>query len=491
MTKSWLSFLAIANDLYPEKIAIIEDDKNISWSYAQLYEQTLKTLSLFKQMDIRKGDRVAIYAKNRVEHLTLLFASTYLGSILVPMNYRLSHNESLEILDKVKPKAIFYEEGFCENVSYPVIDLDKINYKDYEASRMVEEINIDLPNLMLFSSGTTGQPKGILLHGRMLLSNQENTCRSWKLRNDDITLISTPFFHTGGYNVLCLPLLKLGATVIIKRDFDADNVLEIIEKYNLTVYFGVPSIFNMIAESQNFKEAQLESIRFFVSGGASCPVSLIETYQKKNIIFKQGFGLSEVGPNCFLLEGHEAIRKVGSIGRPMPHTNVLLLKEDGHLAGVDEVGEVLLSGEHVCAGYFNENERFKSCLFDGYFKTGDLAKMDKDGFFYIVGRKKDMYISGGENVYPAEVEKKIMEHPEISDVVIVPTKSAKWGEVGVAYLQGNKELTIEELRVFLNEGLSRYKHPQHLVNIKKMPLLDNGKVDRNQIKQMALANFGQ
>ncbi len=202
-------------------------------------------------------------------------------------------------------------------------------------------------------------------------------------------------------------------------------------------------------------------------------------------MFKQGFGLTEVGPNCFLLDEKDAISKLGSIGRPMPHSKAMLVNDEGVEVGVDEVGELLIGGDHVCAGYFKEDERFKASLEQGLFKTGDLAKRDADGFYFIVGRKKDMYISGGENVYPAEVEKKIRGLDQIHEVAIVAVDDEKWGEVGYAFIRGDKEFSVEQLRELLNHDLSRYKHPHFIENIKEFPLLSSGKIDRKKLQAKA------
>lgn len=480
---SWISYLEQNFEKFADKVAIIDDDDGQTWTYNELLKETSRLSHFLKEKGVITGDRVAIHSKNRVEHLTLLFACAKVGAILVPLNIRLADRETSEILKKINAKVIIH--GDCLNQS-SVDSENSILFKELneyktDATTSFDNIDLSVPLMMLFSSGTTGEPKGILLHGEMLLTNQKATCESWELKKSDITLVSTPFFHTGGYNVLCLPLLAIGGTVVLAKQFEAAKTLKLIEKYKLTVYFGVPSIFELISREESFDQANLSSLRFLISGGAYCPIPLIKKYQQKGISFKQGFGLSEVGPNCFLLEAEEAVGKVGSIGRPMPHTSALVANDHDEAVNVGEIGELYLAGKHVCAGYYNNESLFNKSSYKKYFKTGDLVRVDQDGFYYIVGRKKEMYISGGENVYPAEVEKTIGEHPLILNNVVLAVDDEKWGEVGVVYVEQKKsspKISIEELRQYLNNNLSRYKHPRYIVHVDHFDYLDNGKINR-------------
>lgn len=487
---AWINFLDEVKAKYPTHTALIDQATERTLNYQSLVEEVDAWAWRLQEMNVQKGDCVAYLNTNSLEHITVFLASARLGALFVPLNFRLAAEELAEIVDRVGPK-IFIGNGECDlplKGDYPYVNVEEISLEESysKGSFPTVESSMQDPLLMLFTSGTTGTPKGVMFHGQMLKTNQDQTCKNWGLLSSDKTLVETPFFHTGGYNVLCLPLLSIGGTSVLAKKFDLDNVYETIERDKLSVYFAVPTMFQMIEEDSRFEKTSFESLRFFISGGAHCPKELIEAYQAKNLMFKQGFGLTEVGPNCFLLDEKDAIRKVGSIGKPMPHSEVVLIKDDGKKAGAGEVGELLIRGPHVCLGYFKQPERFTECVFDGFFKTGDLAKFDEDGFYFIVGRKKDMYISGGENVYPAEVEKRIRTHENILDAVVVAVPSEKWGEVGYCYLRGNKDIDVEEMREFLNPLLSRYKHPHYIERMEEFPLLASGKVDRKTLQAKAV-----
>ncbi len=468
--------------------------------YKKLGERVLRWISFLESKNIKTGDRICLLAYNQIEHIELLLACSRLGAIFVPLNFRLSVGELQEIVDRVDPSFLFFSDCFVDHeivLSCEQMCMTDINFQQFNnlPNKLSTDFSIsdDTDVLMLFTSGSTGRPKGVLLNWKMLSVNQEETIKGWGLRSDDATIVETPFFHTGGYNVLCLPLLSIGGKVVLAEKFDVDNVYQTFERERITVYFGVPTMFQMLSEHPMAVAESFESIRFFVSGGAYCPEELISTFQDKGVAFIQGFGLTEVGPNCFLLGDKDALDKVGSIGRPMPHSKVLLLDDNDELITIPEtVGELVIGGEHVCSSYYDEDDQFRESLYWdkarelSYFRTGDLARFDNEGFYYIVGRKKEMYISGGENVYPAEVERKIRLHESIDEVIVVPVSDAKWHEVGLCFYRGSgHEITVDQLREFLNPILSRYKHPHYVVKVDSFPLLPNGKINRLKLKKMA------
>lgn len=490
MSKSWIGFLEKNAIEFKDKIAVIDQVSKRKLTYAELNNEVNAWASVLVSNGVKAADPVAFLAgANCLAHLTLMLACSKIKALFVPLNFRLSNLELEKVINKLGPKLYMGVGEKALNVETAYVDVAKVELSHIKASDLdFKDSASGLSDtiLMLFTSGSTGDPKGVMFHGQMLLSNQQETINGWGLRSSDITLVETPFFHTGGYNVLLLPLLYLGGTVILAESFNPDNVFDCIEKEKVSVYFGVPTMFQMLLEKPRFHECDFSAIRFFISGGAACSIPMIEEYQKKGLMFKQGFGLTEVGPNCFLLDEKFAVTKAGSIGRPMPHSKVRVVTKEGKDAAAGGPGELLIAGPHVCLGYYKNPEAFKDTCKDGYFYTGDLVKFDDDGFFYVVGRIKDMYISGGENVYPGEVEKQITSHHDIAEAVVVSVPSEKWGEVGFAFLKTEKEISVTELRDFLNPLLSRYKHPQHLKCLRTFPLLPNGKVDRKWLKAEAL-----
>lgn len=461
---SWLSFL---HDKQGQ--AIFEQNNQRWFRYEDLYLESCAWVDYLKSQGVVSGDRVAYLHENSIEHLLLLFACAKIGAIFVPLNFRAPKIENERTLERIKAK-IFLN-------TLPVVQ----KFNDYN----FKDINEEQTPLMLFTSGSTGKSKGVLLSGRMLKSNQHATVENWELKSTDTSIIETPFFHTGAYNVLCLPLLSIGAKVVLAPKFSVENFYQVSSR--LTVYFGVPTMFEMIKKDDRFDTLSSTPLRFLVSGGAPCSSSLIKDFQEQGLNFKQGYGLTEVGPNCFLLPEEFSLKKVGSIGKPMPHSEVILLGDNNEPVRMPfNVGEIVLRGEHLCSGFFQDQEIFEASLVNGFYRTGDLAFFDEDGFYYIKGRKKEMYISGGENVYPREVEEVLNSFIEVDDTQIVSVPDRKWGEVGFAFVTLKSSISEEDISGRLKVELARYKHPRYLKFVDEFPLLANGKIDKRALKETAL-----
>ncbi len=484
----WRDFISEFAQTAPERTAVIDRITGRRYSYAELESEIRLWASHLHARGVSAGSRVVILAPNRLEHITLFFACAKIGAILVPLNHRLAPGEMAEILLRVEP-GYFLGAGPCPFESpFAYRDLDEIDLtadRDEDKPPGVTVADED-PLLMLFTSGSTGTPKGVLLHAGMLMANIKFTVDAGVLEPGEISIVNTPFFHTGGYNVFCLPLLSIGGTLILFEGFDPGGVLEAIREEGVSVFWAVPTMFQAIYEHPDFGKTDFSNIRFFLSGGAPLSLDLIQAYQKQGVPFKQGFGLTEVGPNCFLHETRDSFGRPDSIGKPMAHSRVKVVDRDGREVGPDQVGELLIAGPHVCKGYWRDEARFRDSLRDGFFATGDLVRRDSEGFFYVVGRLKDMYISGGENVYPGEVEKQIVAHPDITQAVVVAVPDRKWTEVGFAFFVGPTDFTLPEIRAWLDSRLARYKHPHHVRRLEALPLLANGKIDRQALKTEAL-----
>ncbi len=483
--------------LTPDRLALVADATGSRYTYRQLNERANRLANALRHtFGIRKGDRVAVLAKNCVEYLDALFATGKLGAILVPLNWRLSVEELAYQLNDCTACVLlvgpeFAATGHALRAQTPVAALIAFGdprvdgapqYDDLLAHAtdepVTEEIELDDPHIILYTSGTTGRPKGAVLPHRVLVWNSLNTNVGWELRGDDVSVIHTPLFHTGGINVLTIPLLHAGGTLVLMREWDPQRCLQLIERERVTVFFAVPTMFQQLLSMPNFVQTDFSSVRFFISGGAPCPVPLIEAYQARGIPFRQGYGLTEVSVNCFTLNPEDAIRKVGSVGRPIFHLDARVVDPVGQDVGPGEIGELWLRGPTVCAGYWNNLEATREAISDGWFHTGDLARLDDEGYYYIVDRKKDMFISGGENVYPAEVERTLYEHPAVLECAVIGVPDERWGEVGCAVIvvRVGTMLTPGEVVHHCQQQLARYKVPKHVLFVDELPRNSGGKV---------------
>jgi fatty-acyl-CoA synthase len=495
--------------LGPHKTAIIDFASGASLSYEQLNERATRLANyLRRQADVRSGDRIAVLAMNRSEVLEALFAAAKLTAILVPLNYRLTQPELQYILEDSEPRVLLYEAGFHALVSrlrksagvdhYVALDEDDgrdVNYKQALAAAAAAAVEVDhfdaeMPLVIIYTSGTTGRPKGALLSHRMLAWNAFNTQAGWDLVSSDVTTVHAPLFHTGGLNVLTTPMLHMGGTLVMLRKFDAADVLAAIAGYRCTVFFGVPTMFQMMLDAPPFETTDFGSIRYFISGGAPCPVPLIEAYQRRGVQFTQGFGLTEVGPNCFKLGLEDAVRKAGSIGFPSFHSEARIVDDQGREVRRGEVGELILKGLHVCSGYWQNLEATRAAMVDEWFYTGDLARQDADGYYYIVGRAKDMIISGGENIYPAEIEAVIDRHPGVAASAVLGLTDERWGETPVAVVvqRADTAVTEEEIIGFCKDKLARYKIPRQVFFVAEFPLSASGKVVKRLLRDRLAAS---
>ncbi|NQT61809.1 MAG: long-chain fatty acid--CoA ligase [Candidatus Marinimicrobia bacterium] len=483
----------------PGKRFLREHVSDRSWTYSQFNEVSKRCARyLLDEMKLSRGDRLAIYSSNRIEYFMLYFAAIKLGVIVVPLNFRLTPVELDVLLRDAEPQLMVFEEEYSEQIamlhSLPE-NCQKVGVESLSSLLVVDEntsaiefTNVETDSeelvMILYTSGTTGVPKGAMITHKMLFWNSVNTALRLDINSSDHTQAYAPLFHTGGWNVLFTPFLQHGASHTILENFDADLILELIEKERSTILFGVPTMMQMLADSPRFESTDLSSLRYAVVGGAPMPIPLIEIWHAKNIPIRQGYGLTEVGPNCFSLNQDAAIRKQGSIGFPNFYMDACVLSESGEEVDVDEAGELCLRSPVVTPGYWRKPEETQKAITSGWFHTGDMARKDKDGYFYIVDRKKNMFISGGENVYPAEVEANLVQHPDIIDAAVIGIPDEKWGEVGLAFIVANRPVNITEVREFCLQSLAKYKIPKQVCLIDALPLNDSGKLDRKQLIKM-------
>jgi len=491
--------------LTPERTALVHVPTGERFSYAALDARAVRAARVLREvLGLAVDDRFAVLTDNRVELLDLFFAAPKAGLIAVPLGTRLTPHEIAGILADAAPRVLFYGAEHAETVRALKelahvdhwIAIDRTDPTDLSdlfqripagpwtpAVRGPEDLHC-----LLYTSGTTGKPKGVMIPHRQVVWNGYNTVIGWQLRDDDVSPIFTPLYHAGGVFAFLVPIFTIGGTIVLHRAFDAAEVWRTIAAERCTVVLGVPTIYKMLLESPEFPVTDLSSIRWLISGGAPLPLYLIEAYQQRGLIFKQGYGLTEVGVNCFAMTVEESVAHAGSIGKPMPYTETRLIDEDGAEVAHGEVGELLLRGPHVSRGYWNNPEATAVALDpDGWFHTGDLARRDAEGFHTIAGRKKDMIISGGVNVYPAEIEGELLLHPAVRDAAVVGVPHPTWGEAGVAFVvaQGDPPAAAE-LTDFLAGRLAKYKIPREIVFVDALPRTAYGKVVKGELRQRYL-----
>ena len=482
----WTDFIAYHGQYRGNHTALVIEPDGLRLSYAELNLRIDSMAGFFYDRGIERGDRVALLAANRLEHITMFFACTRLGAVFIPLNFRLALPEITACLQQLEPRLFFVAEP-AEPSCFADFSAEPLPQPTATPAYPRHQVEADDLLLILFTSGSSGQPKGVMLHAEMLLWNALNTHSEWGLTSEDSTLIQTPFFHTGAYNVLGLPLWRLGGKVVLWRgSLQADQTLQLIETEKISFFFGVPTMFAMLLQPPSFKADQLAPLRFCISGGAPCPLPLIQAYRQLGITLRQGFGMTEVGPNCFAITEEQARTHPYSIGRPMLHSEVRLIDEQGRDVAAGQVGELLLRGPHVCQGYWRNESAYNKVFKDGWFHSGDLMTRDDQGFFRVIGRKKDMYISGGENVFPGEVAVQLNHFPSVDEAIVIPVPDPKWGEVGFAFLRTSHNPDLQGITQFLNKRLSRYKHPRYLRCLKQFPLLPNGKIDKRELRELAL-----
>ncbi|MEO8192760.1 MAG: class I adenylate-forming enzyme family protein [Gemmatimonadales bacterium] len=481
-------------NLAPDRIALVDRGSGTRYSYAALDALCDKWAALLETAGVERGDRAAVVAGNRVEIVALFFACTRLGAALVPVNWRLAPQELSAILLHAKAKLLIGESRFQESTGiagehgarWIDLDADAPRLLDKATRRSADvELNPGDPALILYTSGSTGQPKGVIVPQRQILFNAVATTTAWELTHADIAPVATPFFHTGGWNVFATPLWHRGGTVVLFDQFDPATFLDALAEERCTVALTIPTQLVMMRESAGWGRP-LPDLRFFIAGGAPCPPSLAAKVREAGYTLREGYGLTECGPNCFAISSEESLRNPGRVGRPVPFLEMRLVSEDGLDVPDDEPGELLLRGPQMFGGYLHDPERTKEALAPGgWLRTGDLAIRGEDGLYSICGRRKEMYISGGENVFPGEVESALTAHPAIAEAVVVGVPHSVWGEVGCAFVllrdAGAGTPTAEDIIAFARRSLAGYKVPRRVIVASELPRLGSGKPDRRAL----------
>ena len=500
--------------LSPDETALTDATTGESWTYADLDARATRTARLLDEHGVTDGERVAVVSRNRPALVDLLFACGKTGGVFAPLSHRLAPPELAALLETVDPELVVAEGGFeaavadalGENGDTNTLTLSTDGDHDWPAFEEAvpmddspfdgSDLSPEDPFMFLHTGGSTGTPKETVLTHGSVVWNATNTVTAWGLRPRDATPMVFPMFHTGGWNVLTLPLFHVGGHVVIARDFDPGEVLSLVEAHDASVLVAVPAVLRMMTEHDDWPDANLSSLRFAKSGGGPCRQAVMETWWDRGVSLSQGYGLTECGPNNFSMPDEWPREKADSVGVPAMHVDARIVSDDGEHVEQGDVGELELRGPHAAAGYWRapeetaetfDTERVENPTADGvatgWVSTGDLARCDADGYYYIEGRKKNMFVSGGENVYPPEVEDAIADHPNVDEVVVIGVPDDTWGTVGKAVVEGDESLALEELTSFLNERLARFKHPRSLAFVDDMPTSGPSKIDRTAVRE--------
>jgi len=494
-------------ELTPEKPAIIFENSVIS--YDKLSARTDRTSCWLQSIGIEKGDRVAVMLHNCPEFIDLFLACSRLGAIFVPINFRITAVELDYFINNCRPRLFIHGDDFLDVINTleiekylppmmvaiagdkpkesKIFDLKKeiveFDGKRAFTTRSLGPADPEEPQVIMYTSGTTGQPKGAVLSHRKTFFNCLNADIFFKLHSSDIMLIFLPLFHSGGLFIQAAPIFYKGATIVLHKKFDPEKIYRDIEKYKVTKFLGVPTVFRELLKISPEKRKDISSLKVCAGGGEKLSQELIEQCAEAGFAFRQIMGQTETSILLWASEKDPFI-KPGTVGRPVFHAEVSILDEKGKPVKPGETGEMVVRGSIMMKEYWQDPVKTEETIKNGYLHTGDLARMDEDGFFYLSGRAGDMYISGGENVYPAEVEKVLKEHLLIEDAAVRGEPDELWGEKGHAFVipVAGARLAQEDVIAVCHGKLAKYKWPKKVTFKSDFPRTSLGKIKKNELK---------
>lgn len=501
---NWPTIQALRN---PTRPAFIDADTGKTTSFVQLEERTNRLADALHARGVRRGDRVAMVTLNSPMVMEIYFAVAKLGAISVPINFRLSTSEINFVLQDSGATVVFASSTLAatvdaaregtfvrETIVVPVsaqrrvgegLDHDRL-VAGGDPARVVRDISHDDLAVLMYTSGTTGRPKGAMLtHGNFQWNAFHAFGFGRGLGREDVTVSAAPLFHIGALGIHTMPLAYIGGCTVIMEAFTPEGWLDVVERYRTTVAFLVPAMWAAVAQSPTVAQRDLESLKFAVSGGAPCPVVVMTALKDLGMEFTEGFGMTETAPIAACLAPEDTIDHAGSIGRPVAHVDFRLVDAEGHEVGTNTVGELTMRGPNVFVGYWGLPQASAEALRGGWFHTGDMGRVDEDGYYTLVDRKQDLIITGGENVYPIEVEQVIYQHPDVTEVAVVGAPDETWGETVIAVVVTRSEstLTADELLTFTRERIAHFKAPRRVEFVEALPRNATGKVLKRALRQ--------
>jgi fatty-acyl-CoA synthase len=489
--------LAKRAELTPAKAAMEDLGQGRSITYAELDASASRAAGALAAMGLEAGDRAAVLCRNRLEFFELMFACARLGAVLAPLNWRCPAEELRPLLDLTGPKLLIHgaEDAACarelsDGSGLRTVDLDGA----WPALAAAAEPQpgrgtwpSEEPWYLLFTSGTTGRPKAVINTYGMALANAINIGTGIGLTGADRTVNFLPLFHAGGIGLHTLPTLFAGGHVTILPGFDAEALLALIGAGRLDTVFGVPAVYLQLSQHPDFEAVDLTTVRHWGCGGAPLPDVLVRTFADKGALVCNGMGMTETGPTLFLMDQASVLAKIGSVGKPQLLARARIVDGQGRDVAPGETGELWFSGPGITPGYWRDEpatrEAFSDC---GWLKSGDLARRDEDGYVFVAGRSKEMFISGGENVYPAEVENVLVSHPDVIEAAVAAVPDPRWGEVGRGYIvtRPGARIDPETLQAFCRQRLAAYKTPKTFAFVPDLPRNALGKVVRHRLPEL-------
>jgi len=499
----YYDWAAVQANHRPDALAIVDVQTDRSFTYRALNERACRLASHLQAAGIGRGDRVGILSPNGPEFFELEFAGGKMGAVMVPLNWRLAVPELEYILGDCAPKLLIHDASFAETARTlaercGIPALLEIDAEDpasgYEAALAaasdapaLEDLTHDDISMIMYTSGTTGRPKGAVITHAMNFYNCVNVGLPSRITPDTVQLVVLPLFHTGGLNCYANPVLHAGGRLIIMREFEPGAALDIMSdpELGMTHFFAVPAPYQFMMQHPKFETADLSRIEMAGVGGAPCAEPILDAWLGRDVPLVQGWGMTETGPTGTLLNVEDARRKIGSAGKPVMHAEIRVVDEDGNDTPTGETGELVIRGPSITPGYWQNDDATKAAFFDGWLRTGDAARFDEEGFIFIVDRWKDMYISGGENVYPAEVESVLYQLPQIAEAAIIGVPDARWGEAGKAIVALKAGETLDDKAIISHclANLAKFKVPASVVYIDALPRNATGKVLKWELRQ--------
>ncbi|MBL6751103.1 MAG: long-chain fatty acid--CoA ligase, partial [Nevskia sp.] len=484
-----------------DEVACVDLHEKRALSYREFDRRIGRLAGWLRGAGVGRGDRAAILAQNCTDVFELQFACARLGAIFVPLNYRLTVPELSFIVGDAAPRVLIHDAEFAQTAAalrpaVPGLQLLERGgaHSAYEHAlagaeppAAYEHVTHDDVSTIMYTSGTTGHPKGAMITHGMTFWNVVNLGGPAEVSSTSVFLAVLPLFHTGGLNCYSNPVFHAGGRVLVSRAFDPGEALRMIADpaVALTHFFGVPAHYQFMLQHPDFGRTDLSRLRVAGVGGAPMPVPLLEAWLARGVTLIQGYGMTETSPGVLALGRRDAARKIGSAGKPLLHTETRIVDEAGNDVPRGQMGELWVRGPNVTPGYWNRPEANRSSFTDGWLHTGDAARVDEEGYYYIVDRTKDMYISGGENVYPAEVESVLYQIPQLAEAAVIGVPDERWGEVGKAIIavKPGQQLSAEQILDHCRENLARYKLPRFVEFVDALPRNATGKVHKPTLRQ--------